>query len=266
MKNTFLLSTFLFLFFLTSCSNNEENLLDDSSDKIEKLIKQIEVQNPDYPNYYNQDTFIYENNRLVKAWFYGCSGVLYEFEYGSNGKISTVYSQNQVSYSDIGISIKNSGSIIKQTYDVNDKLTSLTDASGKVVASLDYDSEGRLYKIDIKDFLIGKPDVYIYSSFDSNGNPLKDNFESTFSYDNNVNPIYILFSKFGFFNVEMCNSLDKSRGFYISPNNVKEVISDINNEIIFSASYSYDSDGYPISNSYSSSRGSYTSNVEDYKY
>ena len=63
------------------------------------------------------------------------------------------------------------------------------------------------------------------------------------------------------------NSLDERRVFYISPNNVKEIIdNDNNDEIIFSAIYSYNSDGYPTSNSFSSKSGSNHSDVEVYSY
>ena len=209
MKRILLSKVVLCLILLTSCgSSNEDDPIDNQPEKVEKLIKQITVQNPEFPDFYNPDKFIYENNKLVKAWFYGCSGGLYEFEYGSNGKISTVYSKYSVRYSDINTSIKSTGSIIKQVYDPNDRLISLTDSSGKVLASLDYNSEGVFNKIQIKNLITSKSDTYIFTNFDTNGNPVKNNFGFTYSYDDKVNPIYTLFTKFGFFNIEMCNSLD----------------------------------------------------------
>ncbi|QOD60668.1 hypothetical protein H9I45_15210 [Polaribacter haliotis] len=268
MKKIFLFTLLLCLILFNSCgSSDEDNEMVENLPDVEKLITQITSKEGQKSSFYNPDKFIYENGKLVKAWFYGCSGALYEFEYGSNGKISTVYSQNSVSYSDINTSIKSTGNIIKQIYDSNDRLISLTDSSGKVLASLDYNSEGVFNKIDIKDLIIAKPDTYIFTNFDTNGNPVKNNFGFTYSYDDKINPIYVLFTQFGFFNIEMCNSLDERRVFYISPNNVKEIIdNDNNDEVIFSAIYTYDSDGYPISNSYNSKSGGNNSDVENFSY
>ncbi|MGJ8760861.1 MAG: hypothetical protein ACSHXA_09965 [Polaribacter sp.] len=270
MKKILLSTVFLCLLLFTSCeSNSEEDELIENLPDVEKLITQVTSKESEqnYPTYYNPDKFIYENGKLVKAWFYSCSGALYEFEYGSNGKISVVYRKGSVSYSDIGVSIKNTGEVIKQVYDSGNRLISLTDDSGKILASLDYNSNNRLYKIDIKDFVIAKPDTFLFSEFDSNGNPAKVNFGISYTYDNKVNPIYILFKKYGFFNIEMCNSLDDRRVLYVSPNNVKEIIDDDNNnDVIFSAIYNYDSDGYPISNSYSSKSGNNHSDVDTFSY
>ncbi|TXD53599.1 MULTISPECIES: RHS repeat domain-containing protein [unclassified Polaribacter] len=268
MKNRLLLSVLLCLTLLTSCGgNNEEDNLGDLPN-VEKLITQVTVQNPEFPDYYNPDTFIYENGKLIKAWFYGQSGALSEFEYGANGKIETVYQKESVSYSDIDISIKTTGQITKQIYNGDGNLISITDNAGKVLCSLDYDSSGRFYKVDVKDYLIGKQETYIYSDFDTNGNPRKMNDPVTITYDNKVNPIYILFKKFGLFNVEMGNSLEGSRsGLYFSPNNIKEIIdADDSSEIFFSAIYSYDSDGYPISSSFNVDGGVSYSGVEIFDY
>ena len=269
MKNTFLTLLVLCQILLTSCGSNNEDDPTENLPDVEKLIKQITVQNPEFPDFYNPDKFIYENNKLVKAWFYGCSGALYEFEYGSNGKISTVYSQNSVSYSDINTSIKSTGEITKHIYDNQENLISITDDTGKLLGSFDYDSNGRLFKIQEMNNGLdnGKLGTAIFSNFDSNDNPLKMNFGLSYTYDDKVNPIYVLFKKYGFFNVEMCNSFEEIRIFYVSPNNVKEIIdTDDNNEIIFSAIYSYDSDGYPTSNSFTSKSGSDHSDVENYEY
>lgn len=269
MKNTFLLSVLLCLILLTSCGSSNEDDPTENLPDVEKLITQVTSQRwqQEYPNYYNPDKFIYENGKLTKAWFYGCSGALYEFEYGVNNKISTIYRGGSGSYADINTSIKSTGQITKHIYDTQDNLISITDDTGKILASLDYDSNGKLIKVDVKDFSIGKLETFLYTDFDNNGNPTKNSAGFTYSYDERVNPIYVLYKKFGFFNIEMCNSLDERRVFYISPNNVKEIIdNDNNDEIIFSAIYSYNSDGYPTSNSFSSKSGSDHSDVEVYSY
>ncbi|TXD46042.1 RHS repeat domain-containing protein [Polaribacter sp. IC073] len=265
MKNRFLSSVLLCLILLTSCGGNDENITGNFSND-EKLITQVTVQNPEFPDYYNPDTFIYENGKLIKAWLVGGSGSLYEFEYGANGKIATVY-KGSSNYSDINTSIKDTGQITKQIYNGDGNLISITDSGGKVLCSMDYDSNGRFYKVDVKDNLIGKLETYIYSDFDTNGNPRKMS-DLTITYDNKVNPIYVLFKKYGFFNVIMSNSLEGSLGgLYFSPNNIKEIIdTDDNNKILFSAIYSYDADRYPVSNSFSGyGNGSY-SDVEVFEY
>lgn len=268
MKKIFLFPLLLCLFLFNSCgSSDEDNEMVENLPDVEKLITQITSKEGQKSSFYNPDKFIYENGKLVKAWFYRCSGALYEFEYGSNGKISTVYSQNSVSYSDINTSIKSIGNIIKQIYDSNDRLISLNDDSGEILASLDYDSNNRLYKINIKNMIIGKPNIIVFSDFDVNGNPAKANDGVSYTYDDKVNPIYILFKKYGFFNVEMCNSLDENNGLYYSPNNIKEIIdNDNNDEVIFSAIYTYDSDEFPTSNSYNSKSGGNNSDIETFSY
>ncbi|MCD8427898.1 RHS repeat domain-containing protein [Tenacibaculum finnmarkense] len=269
MKKIVLSNLFICLILLTSCGGNNENNLIENPQSVKKLIKQITIQNPKYPDYYNSDQFIYENGKLIKAWFYGCSGGLYEFEYGSNGKISIVYKKYGVSYSDIGISIKTSGEITKHLYNDEDNLITVTDDLGVTLASLDYDSNGRLYKINKIDnkFANGSLGTVIFSDFDDNNNPINTNFDLKYSYDNKVNPIYTLFKEFGFFNIEMCNSLDERRVFYISPNNVKEIIrTNKNNKIIFSSIYSYDADDYPTSNSFIYNDGVSYSRTEKFEY
>jgi YD repeat-containing protein len=260
----------LCLIVLLSCSNSDdENSMEENSTNVEKLITQLTSQRwqQEHSNFYNPDKFIYENEKLVKAWFYGCSGALYEFEYGTNGKISTVYRKGSISHSDISISIKDVGEKRNHIYDNKNNLITITDDSEKVLASLDYDSDGRLIKVDVKDLSIAKPDTFLYSDFDNNGNPQKNNAGFEYSYDDKVNPIYILFKKYGFFNVEMCNSFDDRRLFYVSPSNVQEIIdTEENNEVIFSAIYTYDSDGYPTTNSFNSKLGIDHSDVESYNY
>tara|TARA_R110002072_G_scaffold280949_2_gene443404 strand:- start:85 stop:891 length:807 start_codon:yes stop_codon:yes gene_type:complete len=268
MKKIVLSNLLICLILLTSCGGNNENDLIENPQSIKKLIKQVTIQNPKYPDYYNSDKFFYENGKLIKAWFYGCSGTLYEFEYGENGKIETIY-KGGASFDNIDVSIKGTGQITKHIYNSEDNLISITDVAGKLIASLDYDSSGRLYKIDGKsnESDIGRLETAVFSDFDSNGNPINTNFNLKYSYDDKVNPIYTLFKEFGFFNIEMCNSLDERRVFYISPNNVKEIIrTNENNKIIFSSIYSYDTDDYPVSNSFNYNDGVSYSRSESFEY
>ena len=105
MKKIVLSNLLICLILFTSCGGNNENDLIENPQSIKKLIKQVTIQNPKYPDYYNSDQFFYEKGKLIKAWFYGCSGTLYEFEYGENGKIETIY-KGGASFDNIDVSIK----------------------------------------------------------------------------------------------------------------------------------------------------------------
>ncbi|WP_299676499.1 hypothetical protein [uncultured Tenacibaculum sp.] len=252
-KNVFL-SFMVLTLFVVSCSNNEEQPESDNEPPIsskEKLISKITNHYyQDLHSSYKPDTLVYQNGRLVKAWFYGVSGTMYEFEYGSNDKIQVVYSRYNTPYNEIGNSIATENYKNRTCYyDASNKLIRQVFEDGREI-TIDYDSEDRATKIQGDISLIDNG-LVTFSDFDTNGNPQKNSYNYAVSYDDKANPVYVLFKKFGFFNIEMGNSLDDKRAFYISPNNVTQSIrTSNNNENIFSSIYTYDSEGYPISSNY----------------
>lgn len=235
MKNLFKLKTLIILFvpvFIFSCSSDDDSSF--SGGNI-KYLTSVTGPNhdPTIDKYNDKDTLVYENGKLVKA-YYGIAAhaSARQFEYGDNGKISKIYdvdaydNRNAIigmfenstidQYDGSGYQIDSREYFLE--YDSQDRLICfMLDKSHCYDRQYEYDNEGRLFKKD--------NGLYVVFEFDDKGNPLLvfddyENLDIHYTYGDLKNPFYDLFIKFGYF--EDSNSFYFEQEF-ISPNVVKSV-------------------------------------------
>lgn len=253
-----LLITFLIF---NSCSSDDNN--DEPNNGLPNTIKLISKINSIgfHQQYgYDSDTLVYQNGKLTKALFYQCSGQIHQFEYGSNGKISEHYITNGGSFNyDLNIDISGIDNQyitkIIHTYNSQNQLTKTEEykKNGTVGSNyeydneynFDYDSQNRIYRIQYSD-IYGDNFTEGVDGFDNNGNMILDTDGYTYEYDNNPNPMYILFNEFGLYFLESCSSLE-TNNLFLTPNNLTKSFDENGQEGCFKATYTYDSDGYPES-------------------
>ncbi len=242
------------LFF--SCSTGEEN--NSPNDEITNLKFLTSVVDSEFQDqhgeYYYPDTILYENGKPKSAIFYQVSGLKYQFEYGSNGKVSTVYSLGSQNIEDLNDDISAVGSHfgkIEYTYDSNDRFTRLDsyEYDGEnynlvLYQTFDYDDQNRVYRFTEANYYQDFPDVIIATGFDENGNVISDSDGYIYEFDDSPNPLYILFKEFGIINIETGTALEYGIDFLHKNNLVR--VTDENGEIIYSVHYTYDEDNYPI--------------------
>ncbi|WP_417876106.1 hypothetical protein [Winogradskyella sediminis] len=204
--------------------------------------------------YYYPDTILYENGKPKSAIFYQVSGLKYQFEYGSNGKVSTAYSLGSQNIEDLSDDISTVGSHyrkIEYTYDSNDRFIRLDsyvyegeNYYFERYQKFDYDDQNRVYRFTEANYYEEVPDVIIATGFDENGNVISDSDGYTYEFDDSPNPLYILFKEFGITNIETGTSLEYGIDFLHKNNLVR--VTNIDDEIIYSVHYTYDEDNYPI--------------------
>lgn len=215
MKNYLNVKSFfsiLILMLVFSCNKD-----DTDSNSEEENIKHLSVVTSNigpttYPRYARKDTLVYENERIIKSFIgSGCDPSVYQYEYGSNGKISKIY---EVYFSHNGFpdvedlinmfensTIKENSSIDSQyelEYDSQKRLTFINNEFSST--QFLYDNEGRLYKK-----IISEDDLtYTVYEFDENNNPIyvtRDYGGSVtdqyYEFGSLRNPYYTLFQEFG---------------------------------------------------------------------
>jgi len=271
---------FIIFLLILSCSsenNNRSDIIPDSPNTI-KYVSRITSVGFHQKYGYDSDTLIYNNKRLTKALFYGCSGMIHQFEYGTNGKIVTHFIVNgsSISYdleTDISILKNTSIKKITHTYNSQNKLIKTEEFSKSQFTNdtyesqnsyqFEYDSQGRIYRVLYLgnkgySFTVG------VDKFDNKGNVILDFEGNSYEYDSNPNPMYILFEKFGLYYIQSCSSLE-SNNLFLTPNNLIKFYDDKNKLGCFTAMYTYDNEGYPKS-SYHRNCGNGEYDTEFYEY
>ncbi|GAA3632152.1 membrane lipoprotein lipid attachment site-containing protein [Flavivirga jejuensis] len=265
-----IISLLVLTLILTACSSSDEtNNPDNPSTGTTKFIKQMvsKKYQQEHGGYF-PDQFVYNNDRLVKALIYGCSGMLYQFKYGTNNKIETYYRKSGFNPEDLLIDIpKEDFNVVGSIkYDNQDRVIEQEESNVSMGVrtvlkiNIEYDQNNRISKLLVIEYEGGPTISLIVEEFDENNNPIKTNIGS-YNYDDKANPLYPLFQKFGLFHIETCNSLDV-KGLFMSLNNVKEAYNEDSTQI-FSAIYEYDQDEYPTKATYTTK---YSSDVDIFSY
>lgn len=258
MKNYLKIKVFISLLFLISISSCSKDDTETISGGVEiKYLSTLEsnIGPTDYPRYARKDTLVYENDKVIKSFIgSGCDPSVYQYEYGTNGKISKIYvaSFNPMGYPNVEdlitmfetstINVNSENNYILE-YDTKKRLNSIQGNYSSV--QFEYDNEGRLYKKITEDI------TYTVVEFDDKGNPLylTRDYEGSvsdryYSYGNLKNPYYDLFEKYGLVDID-CALGDS----FITPNVItKSGMSNItfkyNSDEEYPSSVNYELNGF----------------------
>lgn len=264
-----LLSVALSVLGCSSSDNNpEDNNNGNNTEYATKLLKSSRQVGFHDLYGYDSDTLIYSNGRLERALFFGCSGTMYQFEYGGNGKVSTYYTGSGYETSDLEVDI--SETAFERTeleYDTNNRLvgqTTYLNSSNEFRSEFQffYDDDNRINLVIYTDEF-GQESAQV-NEFDENGNMLSSVSGYSVEYDENPNPFYVLFQEYGILLMESCTSLESRVAYHLSPNNALKIFNS-NSELVFSVQLFHDSDGYPISGNYNDF-GNNVSDTEHFTY
>ncbi len=249
---------FLFVLTLLSCSSDSGETIDEPEMRTELLVKSIigsGDNGPDHAFHFN-----YENEILAMSCvFNGASSDYSKYKLNSDNKIIET-----TLYYDDGNNPDNTSTVdFENPLNFNNRSTSFRNiwSGGKLVESngktFYFNSEGRLDKIEYTD------EKYTDESFIANisyvDNEITkidykwgDGSVRTYEYefDSAYNPTYELFSKFGLTDLPGYGVFDYGdvfKGLFYQ-NNITKVYRD--GELVFTATYEYNSDNYPISMNY----------------
>tara|TARA_R110000868_G_scaffold32459_1_gene118063 strand:- start:818 stop:1669 length:852 start_codon:yes stop_codon:yes gene_type:complete len=267
-----------------NCSSSGENEIqtkeidENVTPIVLQLITNIKSLNPKSWEKHGALLF-YENDYLKFSVFETCSSNMQLYEYNNEGKISIVYHGR---YYDENGEKFNPNNFDTDEYKANgfSYLEKYTYENGRVIERqveerifyYSYDEKGRVINVDQYE----SDGKYYYERFtyNYNNNEIEsikiDNLETgrsklyTFEFDDKINPIYVLKTKFGLESIETCTGLDYNLvDGMIFKNNVLKLIS--NDNLIYSSNFEYDNNRYPIRASWIDFRLN-DSNVENYFY
>ena len=241
-----------------------------------KFIKKIIPENPE--SYQLGTQFFYDNDKLTYIYISSCYGTLHYFEYNNDGKISKRYSTSKISFDgdnfnpdtfDIN-TFKQNSSILNYVYE-GGKLIIMQENETFIDYHLSYNGDGLVEVVEwispsggLKEKVVvtysnGKISNLNKKEYDTDGS-LWDNYNYTFEYDDNPNPFYIIFENFSLLSLITCTGFDyissEDMALKLFANNVKTVNRD--GQLLYSATYQYDSDNYPIRISYTNLNGDYS--------
>jgi hypothetical protein len=266
----------ILLFLNTGCTSDsdESNAINDggSNPEVVKLIKKIREENP--ADFEKGAQFYYENDRLTYVFLSNCSNQLYYFEYNNEGKISKRY-VDQVIFDgeDFNPDTFDVTSLISNYQPLNfiyqnDRLVQMKYDNDFVDYQFTYNDEGML---EVVEWLI--PGIGLWLKVDytytngiitgmnmkqwSTDGSLRDNDDYTFEFDNKINPFNLFVENFGLFNLYTCTGFDyissEDLGLKLFANNITKVYR--NGDLLYSATYQYDTDNYPTRISYVNTNG-----------
>lgn len=275
-----LIKSIMIMLILASCSNGENNpsteTPEDIPTEINQFISKIQQQNP--ASFEKGSQLIYKNDRLEYVYLDDCSGELFYFEYNSDGKISKHY-KGTISFSgnyfdpdsfDL-TSFKASRTPLNYIYQ-DGKLIGMQYDNSFMDYQFIYNSDGTLHTAEwfLKNVGLWEKVTLSYSGdmisnlnkkeYNTNGT-LNDNYDYTFEYDDRHNPFYDLFQDFNLLGIYTCTGFDyiSSEDMGLKPfkNNVTKVFR--NGTELYSATYQYDENNYPIRISYNNLNGNNSS-------
>jgi len=282
MKNLLKILTLIILTSIVAlnCSNestdaNNDNIeIDNTGDNGDtangatQLISHMQLLNA--PDWDIGAQFFYENDKLQYVYLSNCSGQTHAFEYNNQGKISKRYEGN-VDFFDPNtfdlVSFKEeSPFVLNYIYD-GSKLTDMKSEDEFIYYHFSYNTTGRLQAVE--EFLpfldyVGKLWAKITISYNndivsalnlkeySTTGALNRNYNYTFEYDSNSNPMYTLSIAYNLVNLNTCQGINyiasMDGGYSLFENNVTKIYRD--GEIYFTATYEYNENGYPTRMSY----------------
>jgi len=231
------------------------------------LIKKIQNENP--ASYEKGSQFFYEDDKLTFIYLNDCSGLLYYFEYNSNGKISKRF-EGSASFNgdtfdpntfDLS-NFKENSSILNFIYE-NSRLVKIQRNNGFVEYIISYDDDNNINVIEwlLPNIGLWEKIVLTYSNgkisnlndiqFNTGGGSILANYNYSFEYDDKINPFKPLKDNYSMLFITTCTGLDyiTEEGINIKlfDNNVTKVFKE--GELIYSATYQYNND-YPTRISY----------------
>lgn len=250
---------------LVACSGDESTESpENSNEESIEFIATITKQNPE--DWEKPTQFFYENGRLKYVYLHDCSGELYYFEYGNDGKIARRY-KGAVSFEGTTFNANNfdltafkgdSGTQILSYYYEGGKLVTVQENENFIDYQFTYYNDGTLQTAEwfIEGIGLWEKVTIEYSGskignlnkkeYDTDGS-LHDNYNYTFEYDDKLNPFYALAENFGVLGLYTCTGFDyissEDMGIKLFKSNVKKVFRDGNE--IYSATYQYDDNNYP---------------------
>lgn len=234
---------------------------------LQKFLKEINyTDKTDGPQ---KRIFFYSNNLLVREMKRG--KLLHLYDYNSDNKIvSEVYCNDFGIPEDELENYECTDMVDSREFNfINDQLVSLiSHTDGSLEGIIKYDDNGNLISLEYP----GGGMENWYYTYDENNIVLTTTVTHygegntyTYEFDGKQNPFYSLWASFGykerFLRIDPYNSTGTF--FKENPTKVYE-----NNELLFEASYNYDSDGYPLTCSFIKylSDGSTWSSVITFEY
>lgn len=255
MKNkiNFLLTAILLC---SSCSNHTLELNKEEEQLIENdifLIKEIKSLN-NQPWEDLGDLFLYESSQLKFSFFEGCTLQIQYYEYDGEGRISKIYHGGYFQRDDFDPSsfnieeFKSSSDISVESYTYSgDNLIERSWLS--YIFYHTYDGDNRL--LAVEQFDVNNGEYYEKWTFNYNTTGIdsieRDNLDTgnktiyTYEFDDEINPLYLLYQRFGLVDLETCRALDySSADGYFFKNNVTKVYE--NDVLRYSATFEYKDD------------------------
>ena len=256
MRKIFCFTKFLLLFLFLSCSNDDGTSNNNGLSDNVNFKKLASIKSEKSPQF--KDTLIYDNDRLILAYFPKCSGTLHKFEYLNSSKVinrSEILGVNSIKENIDGkeqdkFSLSYDKNGLKEELELKREDTSgggvtFEQALGRNVYF--YNEDGILTSIVYTEGDYTSTTSINYANGKISKITVGEN-TYTFEFDNYPNPLYELSKKYGFIRLETCGGFDFFRDELIFKNNV--VKASKNNEVYFVATYEYDGDGYPIKRNY----------------
>ena len=243
MKQTYLL---IIALFAISCSSDDSA---NESDSLEpsRLLKSIK-STADWTPYLMYSVYYYEEGKIIKANG-SARTTRYQMEY-DNGKVKRQYGSL---FPDTSIEWMNDFSYNLNSYSYG---IGEFDYNGNNISNIHFNinrtSNGKPLTITVNNWGTFSNGIWTYF-YDNDGNLLEKtqtaeavNNHYTYVFDNKINPLNILYKKYGY----LLWDLDLFQEFASFDNSMFEHnITKIykNGSLIYTATYQYDSEGYPIS-------------------
>lgn len=228
----------------SSDSNNESNDTDNNPQEQYKLIKTVT-----YPDFWfgvqTSIQFSYQNDLLVKELD---NGELLYLGYNNDDNVSEIKECGDQDISDINLDSYSCSSFYPSTYYVyeNERLVGLEDENSNLLVTYAYDGQGNL--ISEIGTSVNSEDVFY--NYDSDGNITSltltyqgESSTRTFELDGKKNPFNVLWEKYNY-KLEDLEFEPYDLVSCLFKQNATKVFR--GSELLMEASYTYDSDGYPL--------------------
>lgn len=246
---------YIFIIALTaSCSSNSDDGVNDNNNNNDNngggssSIQIANILNDSPPSYDDGTNFYYDGDRLEILDLGVCSGAMYYYQYGSDGKVSKRYTLNSADF-EVGVDDPEeaiSGLSPEVYHYEGGKLVEVT-ANGMIMEEYSYDSQGR-----IEEIINGSRRMV----FEYDGQELTEILHwwlysgnltiYTLDFDDGPNPAYDQFSQIGVTLQDFCRTLNQGMGIWgclVFNRNITRVRRD--GEITYYADYYYGPNGYP---------------------